>query len=137
MTEKRKYIKRAFKDYVQNKKELSTIPIPGQSGLDYSKPAISSDGNENCVEKQIISYVDKKRRLEKQVEIVKRTLEHFRMEFLAKGKRHYLYICARWIKQMSYRRAAIECEISESTAGFWIEEIYTVAQTYAETYELF
>lgn len=136
MNEKRKYIKQAFKNYVENKKAISLLPVPGQSGVDYSKPLIHNGSNENGVEKNVVSYIDKKHVMDKQVQLVKKTLEHFRMEYLAKGKKHYLYICNRFIKGMGYYRSADECDIPPSTAGFWLEEIYTVAESYADAYDL-
>ena len=136
MTEKRKYIKQAFKNYNANKKSINLLPFPSRSAVDYSKPMIHSGTNENGVEKNVVSYLDKKAEIDKQVIIVNKTLEHFRMEYLAKGKKQYLYIVNRWLKGMSYCRTAIECEIPKSTAGYWIEEIYTVAESFANAYDL-
>ena len=149
MTDRRAYIKKAFQNYIANKSalmrmqdELDSLPIPGQSGLDYSKESVSSGGG-NGVETQFARYVDKRQELiykmtctEHDVEIVWRTIEHFKVEKKAKGKKHYDYICARWLRQQSFHKAAIELEIPESTAIFWIEEIYTVAEAIADSYDL-
>ena len=150
MENRRAYIRKAFQSYVNNKnslfwaqEELKALPIPGQSGLDYSKESVSSGGG-NGVEGQFAQYVEKRQSLiykitmlEHQIAIVHKTFEHFRIESKAKGKNHYNYMCVRWLQRRTFRRAAIECGIPESTAIFWIEEIYTVAEAIAEEYELF
>ena len=136
MTDKRRYIKCAFQMYLNNKRRLEMIAFPFSSGVDYSKQQMGHTSG-NGAENQVVRYLDGKRRLEKQVEIVNKTIEHFKVEKTAKGKGHYKYICARWLRRMSYKRAAIECGIAERTADYWIEEIYTIAEAIAETYELF
>lgn len=148
--ERRSYIRKAFQEYQGNKKRLVTLKleaeskIPGTSGVDYSRPSVVSDKSQNNVENAVLSYIDKHgdglakiETIEKKVELVKRTIEHFKIESGAKGKRHYQYICARWIRRLGYHAAAIECEIPESTAGFWIEEIYVVAEAIGKEYNLF
>lgn len=148
--DKRAYVRKAFQMYQTNKnalfwkeQELKSIPVPGEGAIDYSKISVQGGGG-NGTEEQFAKYADKRAELcteitalKKKIEIVKRTIEHFEVECKAKGKRHYEYIRQRWIMRRSYRRAAIECGIAESTAGFWIEEIFTVALAIAETYELF
>lgn len=150
VSNRRDYVKKAFQMYVTHKmqlvaweQELQVLPIPGASGLDYSHEPVAG-GNENGVEAQFAKYADQVAALKakisdvkKKVELVRRTIEHFRVESRAKGKLHYKYICVRWLERKSFRRAAIECEIPESTAIFWIEEIYTVAEAIGEEYELF
>lgn len=150
VSNRRDYVRKAFQMYVTHKQqlfsweeELKTLPIPGQSGLDYSHETVAS-GNGNSVEAQFAKYVDQATELtakisdvKKKVELVRRTIEHFRVESRAKGKLHYKYICERWLQRRSYHRAAIECGIPERTASFWIEEIYTVAEAIGEEYELF
>lgn len=148
--DKRVYVRKAFQMYQTNKttlfwkeQELQSIPVPGEGGVDYSKISVQGGGG-NGIEEQFVKYADKRAELraeiaalKKKIELVKRTIEHFAVECKAKGKRHYEYIQQRWIMRRSYRRAAIECGIAESTAIFWTDEIYTVAQAIAETYELF
>ena len=149
MEDRRAYIKKAFQMYVTHKQqlfaweeELKNLPIPGQSGVDYSKESVAGGGN--GVEAQFAQYVEKRQSLiykitvaQHQVEIVRRTIEHFKVESIAEGNRYYEYICARWLRRMSYRRAAIECGVPERTSDFWIEKIFTVAEAIAEEYELF
>lgn len=150
VNDRRAYIRKAFQMYVTHKnqlcvweQELKELPIPGQSGLDYSHEKVSNCGN-NGVEAQFVNYAERVDELikkinavKKQVELVHRTIEHFKVEYDAKGRMHYKYICARWLRGMSFYRAAIECDIAESTASFWVEEIYTIAEAIAEEYSLF
>ena len=150
MNEKRAYIKKAFQMYVTHKQqlfaweqELKQLPIPGESGLDYSHESVSSGGG-NSVEKQFVNYAQKAgnlsrkiKEVRKQVDIVRMTIEHFKVESRAKGKHHYKYICERWLKRQSFRRSAIECSIPERTASFLVEEIYTIAESIGDLYDLF
>lgn len=149
MNEKRAYIRKAFQMYVTHKNQLSVwerelkeLPVPGESGLDYSHESVS--GSSGSVETQFAKYADcvaeltaKIADVKKKVELVRRTIEHFKVEDRAKGKLHYKYICVRWLGRRSYRRAAIELEIGETTADYWIMEIFDVAEAIAEEYDLF
>lgn len=151
MDERRVYIKEAFRLYQLNKKqlkrleeEIKNIAIPGASGVDYSRPVVAQGSYENFTEKQVVQFIDKHSELveqakaiKKKVELVRLTIAHFEIEKHAKGKKHYKYICERWLRGLSYRRAAIECEVSERTADYWIEEIYTIAEAIGEKNELF
>lgn len=135
--EKREYIKRAFRDYVNNKRRLEMLNIPGLGGVDYSRPSVVSD-HSNGTEKTVLRYIDKKDILEKQVEIVKRTIEHYRIEDKkhgGEGKASYIY--NRWLRRLSFRKAAIQSHIAESTSAYWTEEIFFTAEIIAEEYQLF
>ena len=150
MDDKRAYVKKAFQMYQTNKttlfwkeQELKAIPVPGEGGVDYSKISVQG-GNGNGTEEQFAKYADDRAALieqittlRKKIELVQRTISHFEIESRAKGKRHYEYIQQRWLMRRSFRHAAVECGIAESTAIFWIEEIYTVAEAIGQTYELF
>lgn len=150
VSNRRDYVRKAFQMYVTHKQQLfaweeklKMLPIPGQSGLDYSHETVAS-GNGNGVEAQFANYVDQAAELtakisavKKKVELVRRTIEHFRVESRAKGKLHYKYICERWLQRRSYHRAAIECGIPERTTDFIIEEVFTIAETIGDEYELF
>ena len=78
--EKREYIKLAFRDYITNKRRIEQMTIPGLGGVDYSRPSVVSDNFANGTENSTLKYVDKKRELEKKVEIVRRTIEHYKIE---------------------------------------------------------
>ena len=135
--EKREYIKRAFRDYVNNKRRLVLLNIPGLGGVDYSRHSVVSD-HSNGTEKTVLRYIDKKDILEKQVEIVKRTIEHYKIEDKkhgAGGKASYIY--NRWLRRLSYRRSALETNLTERAAMYWEEEIYFTAEIIAEEYGLF
>ena len=135
--EKREYIKRAFRDYVNNKRRLEMLNIPGLGGVDYSRPSVVSD-HSNGTEKTVLRYIDKKDTLEKQVEIVKRTIEHYKIadkKHGGDGKARYIY--NRWLRRLSFRKAAIQSHIAESTSAYWTEEIFFTAEIIAEEYQLF
>lgn len=135
--EKREYIKRAFRDYVNNKRRLEMLNIPGLGGVDYSRPSVVSD-HSNGTEKTVLRYIDRKQVIEKQVEIVKRTIEHYKIEDKkhgGDGKAKYIY--NRWLRRFSYRKSAKLLNISERTSDYWIEEIFFTAEIIAEEYSLF
>lgn len=148
MEGKREYVKKAFQGYLTNKntlfwleQELKTIPIPGESGMDYTK--ISVQGGGGNIENQFAIYAERKAELERKIgelrnriELVRRTIEHFAVEYKAKGKRHYEYIQQRFLMRRTYRRAAIEVGIAERTADLWLEEIFTVGEAIGEQYAL-
>lgn len=139
---RRSWVRRAFFNYNINKSRLSQL----KSDYEHCEmPGTGSGGNgvgkssENGVEKSVLHYLSEREKLERavksceaQIELVDKTLQHFKVEEGAKGKQHKRYIECRFVKGMSYRRAAIECEVPESTAGYWLEEIYTTAETIAQ-----
>ena len=143
--EKQKWVKSAFHGYYRNKARLpqlkadyEKISIPFGGGQDPNKPYVKSSAG-NGVEKSVLQYLVDRERMEKAIRdcenklaVVDKTIQHFSVEEAAKGKKHRKYIEYRFLRCMSYTRAAIECEISESTAGYWTEEIYTVAYAIAE-----
>ena len=135
--EKREYIKRAFRDYVNNKRRLEMLNIPGLGGVDYSRPSVVSD-HSNGTEKTVLRYIDKKDILEKQVEIVKRTIEHYKIEDRKNGNGGKVqYIVNRWIRLGGYRYSAYKSNISNRTALYWTHEIFYTAEIIAEEYKLF
>ena len=145
MKDKQKWVKRAFHGYWADKArlpklrdELANIDIPGCGSGDPSKPFTSGSAG-NGVEKSVLQYLAEKERIslaikdcENRIALVDKTLEHFSVEELAKGRKQGKYIRCRFLRGMSYTRAANECEISESTAGYWLTEIMTVAYAIAE-----
>lgn len=136
--EKRNYIRQCFKYFLINKKRLGEIFSPSVKGVDYSRVSCSSGTHENVQESAIIKYVDEKVELEKKISIVNKTMEHFRIEdkrYGGRGKANYIH--CRFIRRMPYRRAAIDCNISERTALYWEEDIYYTAESIAEEYNLF
>lgn len=136
---KKKYIRDCFRNYLNNKKQLESLLMPGTGGVDYSRPSCVVGGlSENGVENGVLKYIDKKSELSKKVEIVKKTIGHFKIEDKRSGSQSKLkYIYARFLQKMTYRRASIECYISERTAMYWEEDIYYTAECIAEEYDLF
>lgn len=145
VNDKQKWVRSAFHGYYRNKARLpqlkidyEKIAIPCAGGQDYGKPFVKSSAG-NGVEKSVLQYLADRERMERAVKdcenkiaLVEKTMQHFSVEEAAKGKRHRQYIEYRFLRCMNYTRAAIECNISESTAGYWLEEVYTVAYAIAE-----
>ena len=63
-------IDKAFKGYRRNLVALKSYPYPYVSGVDYSKPRVTGDGYKNGTEQMVMSAIDKKDDLEKQVRLV-------------------------------------------------------------------
>lgn len=139
MDTKKKYIRECFRNYINNKKLLENLSSPGISGINYSKNSfMGGKASDNSVEESFLKYLDKKTELEKKCEIVKKTIEHFKIEDKRIGSHSKLkYIYARFFQRMTYRRASFECYISERTAMYWEEDIYYTAECIAEEYNLF
>lgn len=136
--EKRAYIKSAFQNYVRNKKKLEIINCPVLGGACSLRPSVVSDKSQNTVENTLIRYIDEKEEIERKIEIVKRTIEHYRIEDKKHGgEGKEKYIINRWINLHGYRSAAYRSHIAESTANYWIQEIFYTAQIIAEEYKLF
>jgi hypothetical protein len=136
--EQRAYIRSCFRNYLNNKKQLECLLIPGLGGVDYTRPNCHSSDPSSGVENGVIKYIDKKCELEKRIEIVKRTIEHYKIEDKrsgVSGKQKYIF--DRFLRRFTYRRAAFECNISERTAMYWEEDIYFTAECIAEEYQLF
>ncbi len=135
--ERKDYVKKAFRDYVNNKRCLEKLNIPGLYGMDYSRSCVVSD-HMNGTENSVLNYIDRKETLEKQIEIVKRTIEYYKIEDKKRGgdgKANYIY--NRWLRRLSFRGAAIQSHIAESTSAYWTEEIFFTAEIIAEEYQLF
>ena len=136
--EKKDYIKSCFRNYISNKKRLETLLIPGLGGVDYTRPSCVTGDCSNGVENGVVKYIDEKTELGKKLEIVRRTIQHYKIEdkrTCIEGKEKFIY--NRFLRRFPYRRAAVECCISERTAMYWEEEIYFTAECIAEEYQLF
>ena len=134
MTEKEKYIRQAFARYRKNKKQIAEMRFEQSNSA--SPPATKSRKNSNGYENALIGYIDKKLKLEKACEIVERTLYHYEVYERANGDGKAQYIRCRFLQGMSFALAGVECELAESTACFWLEDIRTTATAIAETYNL-
>ena len=143
--DKQKWVKSAFHGYYRNKERLpdlkdtfDKISVPGFGGKYLNQPYVKSSAG-NGVEKSILQYLFDRERIEKaisdcerKISLVEKTIQHFSIEEAAKGKKHRQYIEYRFIRGMSYTRAAIECGLRERTSDFVIDEIMTVAYAIAE-----
>lgn len=131
MTEKEKYIKNAFKNYKLNKKKLRNVSFDGLHAIDCTKVKTgknTSNGQENA----IVSFLDEKARIEKEIKIVEHVLWFYELD--GGGKREY--IVSRWIKGFPNHRAAMDCYISEATGYLWTKEILQVGIRAADLYNL-
>ena len=135
MLDKEKYIKRVFKSYKDNKRRLRELSFDEVRAVDYSKTR-STSGAPKGTEEALVSYIDEKRKLEKQVDIVERTLEYYRIDEKAKCSGYANIIRWRYIKGYSYNRAIIECNLPESTMNFAIRGIMETAAAIADIYSL-
>ncbi len=134
MTDKEKYIKKAFQHYNENKKRLNSLSYDGLKAVDYSRQQTKAVARSD--DYALIKYVDEKQKLLKAVAVVDRTLDYYdiRAKAFADGKATYIRF--RWVKKMSYEHAAIECNIPSSTACYWLKEIREVAYTICDIYKL-
>ena len=132
MTEKERYVKQAFKNYKENKKQLRSISFDGVKTVDYSRPKVSEStfqGRENA----LIGYLNKKEKIERQIMIVERTIWYYELDGGEKAK----YIRFRWIKGYPLYRVAMECYIANGTAVTWGKEILSTAARVADLFNLF
>ena len=127
MTEKEKYLKKVFRAYNNNKKRLKEISFNAVSGVDFSKQRTSTGipkGNEHA----LVSYLDEKTAIEKQIELVERVLWFYRIE----GKGRDEYIKLRYMKNMKCYRVEMELFVSHSTIMAWEKEIIKKAELCAD-----
>ena len=135
MLDKEKYLKRVFKSYKDNKRRLRELSFDEVRAVDYSKTR-STSGAPKGTEEALVSYIDEKRKLEKQVDIVERTLEYYRIEEKSKGLGKANFIHWRYVKGVKFCRAFMECNVSESTGFYWVRDIMQTAQAIADIYSL-
>lgn len=140
---RRKWVRRAFTNYNLNKSKLSQlksdyanceIPTTGSGG-----GGGGTHGNENGVEKSVLHYLAQREKLERavkscerQIALVDKTLHYFTVEECAEGTRYKHYIECRFLRGMSYTRAAVECEVAERTADRLVNRIFDTAEAIAE-----
>ena len=135
MLDKEKYLKRVFKNYKDNKRRLRELSFDEVRAVDYSKTR-STGGAPKGTEKALVSYLDEKRKLEKQVDIVERTYSHYRIKEIAYCDSRAKYIHCRYIKGNKTIKTIMECCISESTSNNWVRQIMETAAAIADIYSL-
>lgn len=132
MTEKKRYIKTAFRNYNENKKFLRQCSFNNLKGVDTTRSRITAtqtDGRENA----LIEYLDDKRDKEKQIILVDRVLWYYELD----GKTEKTdFIRLRLIKHLSNVACSQKCYISEHTAQRWQKEIYELAERVCDMFEL-
>ena len=140
---RRSWVRRAFFNYKNNKVRLvrlksdyDSCEIPSVGG---GNGCGTSGSNENGAEKSMLHYLAERERLERavkscewQIALVDKTLEHFAVEDDAEGTRYKRYIECRFLRGMSYHRAAVECELAERTSDRVISRIFDRAEAIAE-----
>lgn len=131
MDSKSKYIKTAFKRYKENKRLFREISFDGVRGIDYTK-GNTGKGARTGQENALVSYLDKKQRIEKEIALVERVLWFYELD---ENPKHG-YIIARWVKGKPAYRAAMDCYICESTGHLWAKEIFATASRVADLFNL-
>ena len=132
MQEKIDYIKTAFKRYKENKRLFREMSFDGVRGIDYSK-GTNKTGTPKGHEQALVQYLDEKRELEKQVEIVERVLWFYKLD---EDTAKIDYIKKRWFQGLPLYRVAMDCFISSSTAVNWCKEIFDIATRAADLFNL-
>lgn len=129
--DKKQYISNALKNYKSNKQRLRELSFETVRGVDYSKEKnkkATPQGNETA----LVRYLDEKRTIEKQVEIVDRLLWFYRLD--GKGKDEYIiqrYLKGRFVVQIS-----MDLYVSRETLFRWDKEIKTTAAHCADVFNL-
>lgn len=126
-------IDKAFKGYRRNLAALRSYPYPYVSGVDYSKPRVTGDGYKNGQEQMVMSAIDKKEDLEKQVRLVEEVVRWFEIE--GHGRERYIYF--RYTRGYGHLRACEETGVSERMGLYWKRDIFGKAEIIGERLGLF
>ncbi|MBQ9728196.1 MAG: hypothetical protein IJV85_01225 [Clostridia bacterium] len=135
MTDKEKYIKRAFKCYKENKKKLREASFESVRAVDYSRVMGGGNRRPDGLESALVQYIDDKTELEKQIMIVEKILWYYQLDDKT-GNDKIKYIHFRWEKGYPIYRVAMECCIGTTTACAWAREILKRAAAVADLYDL-
>ncbi len=126
-------IRKAFKEYKQNKLTLKNYPFSYVSGVDYTKTRVTPDKTQNGQEARVISEIDKKNDLERIVQLVEETVKWFEVECYGRER----YIRLRLIDGMSEIAVCGRIGIAERTGRNWKRDIYEKAEVIAENLGVF
>lgn len=126
-------IDKAFKSYKKNLAALKNYPYPYPSGMDYTKPRTTGDGYQNGQEQMVMSCIEKKEDLEKQVKLVEEVLRYLEIEGFGRER----YIKYRYFKGCTNLSACYEIGIDERTGKRWKRDIFEKAEIIAGNIGLF
>lgn len=126
-------IDKAFKGYKRNLVALKSYPYPYVSGVDYSKPRVTGDGYTNGQAQMVMSCIEKKDDLEKQVRLVEEVVRWFEIEGYGRER----YIKYRYFKGATNLNACYAIGISEKTGKNWKRDIFYKAEAIAENIGIF
>lgn len=129
---KSKYIKTAFKRYKENKRILREMAFDGVRGIDYTK-GNTGKGARTGHENALVSYLDEKAAIEKQVAIVDRVLWFYELD---NDTAKIDYIKSRWVKGLPLYRVAMDCYIANGTAVTWGKDVLALAARAADIFDL-
>ena len=130
--EKEKYIKKAFACYRSNKKRLMETTFDGLRGTDFERVR-TANGAPKGQENALVVFLDDKQNLEKQIELVERVLEYFKIDGSGKDD----YIKARYFDGRFVYQIAMDLYTSDRTLLRWEKEIRRTAERIAEIYNLY
>ena len=126
-------IRKIFRDYKQNKKLLANYPLPSLSGIDYTKPRITTDKTLNGQEESILSALDKKNDLEQLVRLVDEVMRWFAVEGYGRER----YIRLRLIDGLSEFMSCERIGIADRTGRRWKRDIFEKAEIFGEELGVF
>lgn len=118
-------INKAFKGYKKNLAALKNYPYPYPSGVDYTKPRVTGDGYTNGQAQMVMSCIEKKEELEKQVRLVEEVLRYLEIEGFGRER----YIKYRYFRGYGHLRACEEVGICERTGKYWKRDIFEKSET--------
>lgn len=126
-------IRKAFRNYKDNKKALANYPFPYVRGVDYTKPRVTPDKTQNGAEQMILSAIDKKSDLELFVRLVDETVRWFALEGYGRER----YIKLRLIDGHSEIVACDRIGIADRTGRRWTRDVFEKAEMIGESLGVF
>lgn len=125
ISDRERQIKRIFSSYYANKKTLrEDYNFPSITATDYSRVVVQTDKSKNIQEDKIINYADRKTVLCAEVFIVEETLQYFRLEGHGREK----FVEAFFIKNYSWAKTEMECNVSVGTLSYWQRDVIEKAE---------
>ncbi len=127
-------IDKAFKGYKRNLAALRNFPFPYTAGVDYSKPRITGDGYKNGQEQIIMSCIEKKEELEKQVRLVEEVVKWLEIE--GYGRERYIKYVYMNPYPCTNVSACYQIGIDERTGRRWKRDIFEKAEMIGEQIQI-